>query len=83
MARDVVPHLGLMSPTARHVAILGLLILIFVVVGIVKDTKPVVAEISRIKESMDASEYSYEVIAVDDGSTDETPEILAEYAVKP
>ena len=37
---DVVPHLGLMSPTARHLAILGLLILIFVVVGILKDTGP-------------------------------------------
>ncbi len=37
---DVLPHLGLMSPTARHVAVLGLLFSIFVVVGLVKDTKP-------------------------------------------
>ena len=37
---DVVPHLGLMSPTARHLAILGILILIFVAVGILKDTGP-------------------------------------------
>ena len=36
---DVLPHLGLMSPTARHFAVLGLLFSIFVVVGIVKDTK--------------------------------------------
>ena len=33
---DVLPHLGLMSPTARHFAVLGLLFSIFVVV---KDTK--------------------------------------------
>jgi uncharacterized membrane protein len=37
---DVLPHLGLMSPTARHVAILGVLFLIFVAVGMLKDTKP-------------------------------------------
>jgi len=36
---DVLPHLGLMSPTARHLAVLGLLFSIFVLVGIVKDTK--------------------------------------------
>jgi uncharacterized membrane protein len=37
---DVLPHLGLMSPTARHVAVLALLFSIFVLVGILKDTKP-------------------------------------------
>ena len=37
---DVLPDLGLVSPTARHLAILGLLILIFVAVGILKDTGP-------------------------------------------
>jgi len=37
---DVLPHLGVMSPTSRHVAMLGVLVLIFVVVGILKDTGP-------------------------------------------
>jgi len=36
---DVLPHLGLMSPGARHFVVLGLLSLIFVVVGFLKDTK--------------------------------------------
>ncbi len=34
-------------------------------------------EIDRIRSSMDASEYSYEIIAVDDGSTDGSGEELA------
>ena len=37
---DVLPHLGLLSPTARHLATLGLLFLIFVFIGVLKDTKP-------------------------------------------
>src|SRR6266540_2548471 len=34
------------------------------------------AEISRIKFAMDASGYRYEIITIDDGSTDESLEIL-------
>jgi uncharacterized membrane protein len=37
---DVLPDLGLVSPTARRVAILGLLVFVFILVGILKDTKP-------------------------------------------
>ena len=37
--QDVLPHLGLLSPTARQLAILGLLFLIFVLIGVLKDTK--------------------------------------------
>lgn len=33
-------------------------------------------EIDRIRRSMDASEYSYEIIAVDDGSTDDSGALL-------
>ena len=34
------------------------------------------AEIERIKAGLDASEYSYEIVAVDDGSTDGSGELL-------
>jgi uncharacterized membrane protein len=37
---DVLPDLGLVSPTARRIAILGLLLFVFILVGILKDTKP-------------------------------------------
>ena len=37
----------------------------------------VVAEIDRIRASMDASSYSYEIIVVDDGSTDSSPELVS------
>ncbi len=39
--QDVIPRYSLLSPTGRQLAILGLLFLIFVLVGILKDTKPV------------------------------------------
>lgn len=38
------------------------------------------AEVSRIRAAMDASEFSYEIIAVDDGSTDGSGEALAALA---
>jgi uncharacterized membrane protein len=37
---DVLPDLGLVSPTARRIAVLGLLLFVFILVGILKDTKP-------------------------------------------
>jgi glycosyltransferase involved in cell wall biosynthesis len=36
-------------------------------------------ELEIIKKTMDSSSYSYEVIVVDDASTDKTPEILSQY----
>ena len=38
--QDVIPRVGLLSPTGRQLAILGLLFLIFVLIGIVKDRGP-------------------------------------------
>ena len=38
--QDVLPRFGLLSPTGRQLALLGLLFLIFVLIGIVKDSGP-------------------------------------------
>jgi len=38
--QDLLPQFGLLSPTGRQLVILGLLFLIFVLIGILKDTKP-------------------------------------------
>lgn len=38
--QDVIPRFGLLGPTGRQLAILGLLFLIFVLIGIVKDSRP-------------------------------------------
>ena len=40
------------------------------------EEKSIKEELERIKEAMDSSEYSYEIIVVDDGSTDKTPDIV-------
>lgn len=38
--QNLIPHFGLLSPTVRQLAILAFLFLIFVLVGILKDTGP-------------------------------------------
>jgi uncharacterized membrane protein len=38
--QDLLPRFGLLSPMARQIVILGLLFVVFVLVGILKDTKP-------------------------------------------
>ena len=38
--QDLLPRFGLLSPTGRQLSILGLLFLIFVFIGYLKDTKP-------------------------------------------
>jgi uncharacterized membrane protein len=38
--QDLLPRFGLLSPTGRQLSILGLLFLIFVFIGFLKDTKP-------------------------------------------
>jgi uncharacterized membrane protein len=38
--QDVIPRFGMLSPTGRQLAILGFLFLIFVLVGILKDSGP-------------------------------------------
>ena len=34
-------------------------------------------EVARVRAAMDVSPYSYEIIVVDDGSTDDSPEVAA------
>ena len=38
--QDLLPQFGLLSPTGRQLAMLGLLFLVFVFIGFLKDTKP-------------------------------------------
>jgi len=47
-----------------------------IVLATYNEEKSIKEELERIKESMDSSEYSYEVIVVDDGSKDKTPNIV-------
>jgi glycosyltransferase involved in cell wall biosynthesis len=71
--------LGLAAPTekavrVRPMAILGATMLptvdISVVLPVFNERGHLDEEIERIRKSLDASEYSYEIIVVDDGSTD-------------
>ena len=48
-----------------------------VVLPVYNETGHIEQEVHRICESLDASKYAYEVVMVDDGSTDDTPQKLA------
>lgn len=48
-----------------------------VVLPVYNEAGHVLEEIDRIKAALDASEYSYEIIVVDDGSSDGSTEVLA------
>lgn len=47
-----------------------------IVLATYNEEKSIKEEIERIKKAMDSSKYSYEVIVVDDGSKDKTPDIV-------
>jgi glycosyltransferase involved in cell wall biosynthesis len=47
-----------------------------IVLPVFNEEGHVVEEIDRIRTAMDRSDYSYEVIVVDDGSTDRTPDLV-------
>jgi len=47
-----------------------------IVLATYNEEKSIKEELKRIKEAMDSSEYPYEVIVVDDGSKDKTPDIV-------
>jgi len=47
-----------------------------IVLATYNEEKSISKELKRIKKSMDFSKYSYEVIVVDDGSKDKTPDIV-------
>ena len=49
---------------------------ISIVLATYNEEKSIEEELERIKKAMDSSEYSYEVIVVDDGSKDKTPDIV-------
>lgn len=47
-----------------------------IVLATYNEEKSIKKELERIKEVMNSSEYSYEIIVVDDGSIDKTPDIV-------
>ncbi|MBA7617989.1 Dodecaprenyl-phosphate galacturonate synthase [subsurface metagenome] len=47
-----------------------------IVLATYNEEKSIKEELERIKKAMDSSKYSYEVIVVDDGSKDKTPDIV-------
>lgn len=48
-----------------------------VVLPVYNEAEHLAAEIARIRSALDSSEFRYEIIVVDDGSTDRSSEILA------
>ena len=44
-----------------------------VVLPVYNETGHIEKEIRRIRDSLDASKYSWEIIVIDDGSTDDSP----------
>lgn len=53
---------------------------ISVVLPVFNETGHIEQEVTRICESLDRSRYSYEVVMIDDGSTDDSPAKLAKIA---
>jgi polyisoprenyl-phosphate glycosyltransferase len=51
-----------------------------VVLPVFNEAGHIEQEVARIRDALDASRYSYEVLVVDDGSSDETPARLARLA---
>lgn len=51
-----------------------------VVLPVYNEAGHVLTEIDRIKAALDASEYTYEIVVVDDGSTDGSTDVLADVA---
>src|SRR3954452_21371617 len=48
-----------------------------IILPVFNEAEHLVAEVDRVKATMDASEYSYEIIVVDDGSKDGSGELAA------
>ncbi len=54
-----------------------------VVLPVYNESGHIDAEVTRISEALDGSSYSWEIVIVDDGSTDDTPKKLAALAEGP
>ena len=49
-----------------------------VILPVFNEKEPLLDEIARVRRGLDASAYSYEIIVIDDGSTDGSTEVLRE-----
>jgi glycosyltransferase involved in cell wall biosynthesis len=49
-----------------------------IVLPVYNEAEHLVQEVERVRTAMDASEYSYEIIVIDDGSTDNSAEVASQ-----
>jgi glycosyltransferase involved in cell wall biosynthesis len=64
-------------PTSGDPTASGYELDVSIILPVYNEAEHLEAEVTRVRAAMDASEYSYEIIVVDDGSSDESAQVAA------